>query len=265
MEDLTAPQRRAYNHETAHQPPTRWTEVDTQVTGSGDYVIGVTPIRHTIAARTKLSKAEIPHAGMMIEADVTNLVLLRNKRKDEFRRQEGMNLTYLPLFVKAVVTAIKDYPMMNAVWAADKIIVKRDINMSLLIGTEDSVLAPVIHHADQKSIAGLALAIDTLTRKARSGKLTPNDMQGGTFTVNNTGSFGSVSSNPTINYPQAAILTLESIVKKPVVIGEMIAIRSMVNLCLSIDHRLLDGVICGRFLQRVKENLESYELHTKLY
>ncbi|BFH70397.1 hypothetical protein J27TS7_22310 [Paenibacillus dendritiformis] len=265
MEDLTAPQRRADNHETAHQPPTPWAEDSTQVTGGGDYVIDVTPIRHTIAARTKLSKAEIPHAGMMIEADVTNLVLLRDKRKDEFLRQEGVNLTYLPFFIQAVVSAIKDYPMMNAAWAADKIIVKRDINLSLLIGTEDSVLAPVIHHADQKSIAGLALAIDSLTKKTRSGKLVLKDMQGGTFTVNNTGSFGSVSSSPTIIYPQAAILTLESIVKKPVVIGEMIAVRSMVNLCLSIDQRILDGVICGRFLQRVKENLESYELNTKLY
>ncbi|BFH16199.1 hypothetical protein J6TS7_54500 [Paenibacillus dendritiformis] len=265
MEDLSAPQRRAENHETAHQPPTPWAEVSTQITGGGDYVIDVTPIRHTIAARTKLSKAEIPYARMMIEADVTNLVLLRDKRKDEFLRQEGVSLTYLPFFIQAVVSAIKDYPMMNATWAADKIIVKRDINLSLLIGTEDSVLAPVIHHADQKSIAGLALAIDSLTKKARSGKLALNDMQGGTFTVNNTGSFGSVSSNPTSNYPQAAILTLESIVKKPVVIGEMIAIGSMVNLCLSIDHRLLDGVICGRFLQRVKENLECYELNTKLY
>lgn len=265
MEDLTAPQRRADNHETAHQPPTPWAEDSTQVTGGGDYVIDVTPIRHTIAARTKLSKAEIPHAGMMIEADVTNLVLLRDKRKDEFLRQEGVNLTYLPFFIQAVVSAIKDYPMMNAAWAADKIIVKRDINLSLLIGTEDSVLAPVIHHADQKSIAGLALAIDSLTKKTRSGKLVLKDMQGGTFTVNNTGSFGSVSSSPTIIYPQAAILTLESIVKKPVVIGEMIAVRSMVNLCLSIDQRILDGVICGRFLQRVKENLEGYELNTKLY
>ncbi|NGP57978.1 2-oxo acid dehydrogenase subunit E2 [Paenibacillus thiaminolyticus] len=265
LEDLSAPQRRTDNHQPDHQPPTPWTEVDTQVTGAGDYVIDVTPIRHTIASRTKLSRTEIPHAGMMIEADVTNLVLLRNKRKDEFMRQEGIHLTYMPLFVKAVVSAIKDYPIMNAAWAADKIIVKRGINLSLLIGNEDSVLSPVIHHADQKSIAGLALAIDSLTKKARSGKLTPNDMHGGTFTVNNTGSFGSVSSSPTINYPQAAILTLESIVKKPVVIGEMIAIRSMVNLCLSIDHRILDGVISGRFLQRVKENLESYELNTKLY
>lgn len=230
-----------------------------------DYSIDVTPIRDTIAKRTMQSKTEIPHAWMLIEADVTNLVQLRNKLKDEFRRREGINLTYLPFFIKAVVSAIKDYPMMNSAWAADKIIIKRDINLSLLIGSEDSVLSPVIKNADQKSIAGLAMDIDEITKKARSGKLTLSDMHGGTFTVNHTGSFGSISSNPTINYPQAAILTYESIVKKPVVLNDMIAVRSMVNLCLSLDHRILDGVICGRFLQRVKENLESYDLNTQLY
>lgn len=154
---------------------------------------------------------------------------------------------------------------MNSVWAVDKIIVKRDINLSLAVGTEDSVLTPVIKKADQKNIAGLAREIDELARKTREGTLSPNDMQGGTFTVNNTGSFGSILSYPIINYPQAAILTFESIVKKPVVINDMIAVRSMANMCLSLDHRILDGVICGRFLQRVKENLEGFSLDTKVY
>jgi 2-oxoisovalerate dehydrogenase E2 component (dihydrolipoyl transacylase) len=167
--------------------------------------------------------------------------------------------------IKAVVNAIKDYPILNSVWAVDKIIVKRDINISLAVGTEDSVLTPVIKKADQKNIAGLAQEMDQLGKKARTGKLTPDDMVGGTFTVNNTGSFGSILSYPIVNYPQAAILTFESIVKKPVVINDMIAVRSMVNLCMSLDHRILDGVICGRFLQRVKENLEGYSLDTKLY
>jgi 2-oxoisovalerate dehydrogenase E2 component (dihydrolipoyl transacylase) len=167
--------------------------------------------------------------------------------------------------MKAVVNAIKEYPIMNSVWAVDKIIVKRDINISLAVGTEDSVLTPVIKKADQKNIAGLAREIDDLARKTREGTLKLDDMQGGTFTVNNTGSFGSILSYPVINYPQAAILTFESIVKRPVVIDDMIAVRSMANLCLSLDHRILDGVICGRFLQRVKENLEGYTLDTKLY
>lgn len=230
-----------------------------------EYYIDVTPIRNTIASRMRQSVTEIPHAWTMIEVDVTNLVVLRSKLKDDFARREGINLTYLPFLIKAVVNAIKDYPIINSVWAVDKIIVKRDINISLAVGTEDSVLTPVIKKADQKNIAGLAQEMDELGKKARSGKLSLDDMTGGTFTVNNTGSFGSILSYPIINYPQAAILTFESIVKKPVVINDMIAVRSMVNLCLSLDHRILDGVICGRFLQRVKENLEGYSLDTKLY
>jgi len=230
-----------------------------------EYFIDVTPVRSTIATRMRQSVSEIPHAWTMIEADVTNLVNLRNKVKDEFYKREGVNLTYMAFMLKAVVNAIKDYPIMNSVWAVDKIIVKRDINLSLSVGTEDSVMVPVIKQADRKNIAGLAREIDELARKTRAGKLTLSDMQGGTFTVNNTGSFGSILSYPIINYPQAAIITFESIVKRPVVIKDMIAVRSMVNLCLSLDHRILDGVICGRFLQRVKENLESFDESTNLY
>ncbi|WP_410768282.1 dihydrolipoamide acetyltransferase family protein [Fontibacillus sp. BL9] len=230
-----------------------------------EYFIDVTPIRNTIATRMRQSVSEIPHGWMMIEVDVTNLVQLRNKIKDEFKKKEGVNLTYLAFLLKAVVSAIKDYPIMNSVWAVDKIIVKRDINISLAVGTEDSVLTPVIKKADQKNIAGLAREIEELATKVRAGKLKLDDMQGGTFTVNNTGSFGSILTQPIINYPQAAILTFESIVKKPVVINDMIAVRSMANLCLSLDHRILDGVICGRFMQRVKDNMESYSLDTQVY
>lgn len=230
-----------------------------------EHFIDVTPMRNAIATKMRQSVTEIPHAWTMIEVDVTNLVVLRNKVKDEFMRREGINLTYLAFMLKAVVNAIKDYPIINSVWAVDKIIVKRDINISLSVGTEDSVMTPVIKKADQKNIAGLAREIDELTKKTRAGKLALTDMVGGTFTVNNTSSFGSILSYPIINYPQAAIVTFESIVKKPVVIQDMIAVRSMVNLCLSLDHRILDGVICGRFLQRVKENLESYNADTKIY
>jgi 2-oxoisovalerate dehydrogenase E2 component (dihydrolipoyl transacylase) len=231
----------------------------------GETFIDVTPIRNTIARNMRQSVSEIPHAWTMIEVDVTNLVMLRNKLKNEFMKREGINLTYLAFLLKAVVNAIKDYPIMNSTWAVDKIIVKRDINISLAVGTEDSVLTPVIKNADHKNVAGLAKEIDELARKTREGKLTLSDMHGGTFTVNNTGSFGSILSYPIINYPQAAILTFESIVKRPVVINDMIAVRSMANLCLSLDHRILDGVICGRFLQRVKDNLESFNMESTLY
>lgn len=247
----------------SENPPTP--KVEAEHGTEREYYIDVTPLRNTIARNMRQSVSEIPHAWTMIEVDVTNLVSLRNKIKDDFKRREGINITYLAFLIKAVVNAIKDYPIINSVWAVDKIIVKRDINISLAVGTENSVLTPVIKKADQKNISGLAREIDELGRKARSGKLSLDDLSGGTFTVNNTGSFGSILSYPIINYPQAAILTFESIVKRPVVINDMIAVRSMANLCFSLDHRILDGVICGRFLQRIKENLESYNQDTKLY
>lgn len=240
-------------------------KIEVEAGNRSEYLIDVTPIRSAIARNMRQSVSEIPHGWMMIEVDVTNMVQLRNKLKDDFKKKEGINLTYLAFMMKAVVSAIKDYPIMNSVWAVDKIIVKRDINISLAVGTEDSVLTPVIQKADQKNIAGLAREIDDLASKVRAGKLKLDDMQNGTFTVNNTGSFGSILSQPIINYPQAAILTFESIVKKPVIINDMLAIRSMANLCLSLDHRILDGVICGRFMQRVKDNIEGYTLDTQVY
>lgn len=236
-----------------------------KVTESGDRVIDVTPVRRTIANRMLQSKHEIPHAWMMIEVDVTNLVKLRESVKDEFARKEGIKLTYLPFFVKAIVGALKEYPLLNSVWEGDRIVIKKGIHLSMAVATEDSLYTPVIRNADQKSITGLAMDIEDLAKKTRAGKLSIQDMQGGTFTVNNTGSFGSIQSMPIINYPQAAILSIESIVKRPVVIDDMIAVRSMVNLCLSLDHRTLDGLICGRFLQRVKQNLEEFGSGTKLY
>jgi len=232
---------------------------------AGDQVIPVTPVRRTIANRMVQSKHEAPHAWTMVEVDVTNLVNFRNQVKDEFKKKEGVNLTFLPFFIKAIVEALKEFPMLNSTWAGDKIIVKKNINISIAVATEDALYVPVIKDADQKSIYGIAKSIEDLAARTRAGKLTMDDMSGGTFTVNNTGSFGSVLSTPIINAPQAAILSVESIVKRPVVIDDMIAIRSMVNLCLSLDHRVLDGLICGRFLQSVKQKLESIGPDTKLY
>lgn len=266
MQEKTSTQVRSSGIHLSEMPRIPKIEIDdAYVQGRGESYIDVTPVRNTIARNMRQSVSEIPHAWTMIEVDVTNLVLLRNKYKDEFKNREGVNLTYLAFLIKSVVNAIRDFPIMNSVWAVDKIIVKRDINISLAVGTEDSVMTPVIKNADHKNVAGIAKEIEELARKTREGKLTLSDMQGGTFTVNNTGSFGSILSYPIINYPQAAILTFESIVKKPVVINDMIAVRSMANICLSLDHRILDGVICGRFLQRVKENLESFNLESSIY
>ncbi len=190
------------------------------------------------------SKHEAPHAWMMIEVDVTNLVAYRDSLKNEFKQKEGFNLTYFAFFVKAVSQALKEFPMMNSMWAGDKIIQKKDINISIAVATEDSLFVPVINHADEKTIKGIGRDIQELATKVRTGKLKSAEMQGGTFTVNNTGSFGSVQSMGIINHPQAAILQVESIVKRPVIMdGGMIAARDMVNLCLSLDHRVLDGLV----------------------
>jgi 2-oxoisovalerate dehydrogenase E2 component (dihydrolipoyl transacylase) len=224
----------------------------------GDVEIPVSGVRKAIAANMLRSKHEAPHAWTMVEVDVTNLVAHRNSIKSEFKAKEGFNLTFFAFFVKAIAQALKEFPQMNSMWAGDKIIQKKDINISIAVATEDALYVPVIKQADEKTIKGIAREITELASKVRAGKLTSADMQGGTFTVNNTGSFGSIQSMGIINYPQAAILQVESIVKRPVVMGgNMIAIRDMVNLCLSLDHRVLDGLVCGRFLKRVKEILES--------
>ncbi|MEO2074367.1 MAG: dihydrolipoamide acetyltransferase family protein [Bacillus sp. (in: firmicutes)] len=262
------------NKETAVQPEPQKQEVSQPVTTSvsktpaapqvqipvaaGDIEIPVTGIRKAIAANMLRSKHEAPHAWTMIEVDATNLVDYRNSLKDEFKKKEGFNLTFFAFFVKAVAQALKEFPQINSMWAGEKIIQKKDINISIAVATDDALFVPVIKNADEKTIKGIAREISELAVKVRTGKLKSEDMQGGTFTVNNTGSFGSVQSMGIINYPQAAILQVESIVKRPVVMNNgMIAVRDMVNLCMSLDHRVLDGLVCGRFLQRVKEILEN--------
>jgi len=224
----------------------------------GDIEIPVVGVRKAIATNMMRSKQEVPHAWTMVEVDVTSLVEYRNSLKDSFKQKEGFNLTFFAFFVKAAAQALKEFPEINSMWAGDKIIQKKDINISIAVATEDALFVPVIKNADEKTIKGIAREVSELAAKVRTGKLRAEDMQGGTFTVNNTGSFGSVQSMGIINYPQAAILQVESIVKRPVVVNNgMIAVRDMVNLCMSLDHRILDGLVCGRFLQRVKEILEG--------
>ncbi|MGG1573710.1 dihydrolipoamide acetyltransferase family protein [Fictibacillus sp. NRS-1165] len=229
----------------------------------GDIEIPVTGVRKAIAANMVRSKHEAPHAWTMVEVDVSNLVSYRNGVKNDFKSKEGFNLTFLPFFIKAVVESLKEFPQLNSMWAGDKIIQKKDINISIAVATDTALYVPVIKQADEKSIKGIAREVKDLVDKVRTNRLGADDMEGGTFTVNNTGSFGSVMSTPIINYPQAAILSVESIVKRPVVMNNgMIAVRDMVNLCLSLDHRVLDGLVCGRFLARVKERLENISSET---
>lgn len=256
----TAPAQEAAPQQSAPAAPSKpaASQPKTEVpVGAGDIEIPVTGVRRAIANNMLKSKHEAPHAWMTIEVDVTNLVSYRDSLKTEFKQREGYNLTYFAFFVKAVAQALKEFPMMNSMWAGDKIVQKKDINLSIAVATDDSLFVPVIKNADEKTIKGIAREVTELATKVRTGKLASADMQGGTFTVNNTGSFGSVQSMGIINHPQAAILQVESIVKRPMIVGGMIAPRDMVNLCLSLDHRVLDGLVCGQFLARVKEILEN--------
>ena len=227
-----------------------------------DREIPVTGIRKSIATNMVRSKTEIPHAWMMIEVDVTNLVAYRNAEKDKFKAEEGYNLSYFAFFLNAVAKALKKFPELNSSWQGDKIVQHKDINLSIAVGNETELYVPVIQNVDEKSIKGIAKRVHELAQKAKLNKLTQEDMKGGTFTVNNTGTFGSIQSMGVINYPQAAILQVESIVKKPVIIDDMFAARDMVNLCLSIDHRILDGVISGKFMSHIKNILENISVET---
>nr|WP_245347750.1 dihydrolipoamide acetyltransferase family protein [Oceanobacillus polygoni] len=255
----------AENKETIQRSSSKSVETPNEkfvATQAGDLEIPVKGVRKVIADNMVKSKQEIPHAWMTVEVDVSELVKYRNAVKDSFKKEEGFSLTYFAFFVKAVAQGLKEYPQLNSMWAGDKIIQKKDIHLSIAVAKENELFVPVIKHADEKTIKAIARDIYELAMKARNGKLTAADMQGGTFTVNNTGSFGSISSMGVINHPQAAILQVESIVKRPVIINDMFAARDMVNLSLSLDHRILDGLVCGRFLSRVKEILENMNEHT---
>lgn len=228
--------------------------------------IPVSGVRAAIANKMVQSSTEIPHAWLMMEVDATNMVNTRNKLKNKFKETEGFNLTFFSFFVKAVAETLKEYPMLNSSWQGDKIVFNKDINISIAVASDDKLYVPVIKNADELTIKGVAKKVNELASLGREHKLTNAHMSGGTFTVNNTGAFGSVQSMGIINHPQAAILQVESIVKKPVIIDDMIAVRHMVNLCLSIDHRILDGLVAGKFLKRVKEKIEKISSeHTSVY
>ena len=229
-----------------------------------EYVL-LTPVRRMIAEAMVRSVTEIPHAWSTVEVDVTGVVALRAKVRAAFEEREGVDLTYLPFIIKAVVESLKEHRTLNASWGGDKIILKRRINLGIAVAAPAGLIVPVIHDADRLSIAGLAAAARDLTIRGRQNKLTLEDVQGGTFTLNNTGALGSIVSYPIINHPQAAILTTEAVQKRPVVRDDAIAIRSMMNLCLSFDHRINDGSESSAFLQAVKSRLEAVSLDTPIY
>jgi 2-oxoisovalerate dehydrogenase E2 component (dihydrolipoyl transacylase) len=227
--------------------------------GAGDAGLALSPMRRAIAANMTRSKQTIPHAWTVTEVDMTAVARERQRVKEAFKEREGIDLTYVPIVVKGVVDSLRANPILNASWAEDHVVKHRDVNIGVAVAVEDGLIVPVIRQADRLSIAGLARAIDDLARRARAGKLTLEDVQGATFTVNNPGTFGTILSYSIIAPPQAAILAMDAIVKRPVVVdGDAIAVRSMMNLCLSFDHRVLDGVSAASFLQGVRRFLEGF-------
>jgi 2-oxoisovalerate dehydrogenase E2 component (dihydrolipoyl transacylase) len=228
--------------------------------------IPLSPMRRAIANNMLKSKQTIPHAWTVAEVDMTNVVRFRQKVKESFKQREGIDLTYVPIIVKAVVEGLKAVSVLNASWTDQGVLLHKDINVGVAVSVDDGLIVPVIHQADRMSIAGLAKVIDDLAKRARAGKLGIPDVQGATFTVNNPGTFGTILSYSIIAPPQAGILAMDAIVKRPVVVeGDAIAIRSMMNLCLSFDHRVLDGVSAARFLQGVRRWLEGFSEQMPLY
>ena len=225
----------------------------------------LSPVRRLIAANMKRSASEIPAAWSITEVDVSGLVRRRGALRDDFQRREGVNLTYLHFVIKAVAESLRENPLLNSSWADDAIILKKRVNIGIAVAAPDGLVVPVLRDADTLSVAGIAARASDLTARARQGRLAVEDMQGGTFTLNNTGALGSIASQPIINHPQAAILTTEAVVKRPVVIGDAIGIRSLMNICLTFDHRIMDGAEASAFSNAVKRRLEAICDDTGIY
>src|SRR2546426_4176306 len=225
---------------------------------SREELVKLSVMRRSIAEHMVRSLATSPHAWTLQEIDVTNLVRYRETEKEGFKARHGVALTYLPFVVQIVCDAIKQFPWLNSTWSDEGIILKRYINMGIAVSIPDGLIVPVLKDADQRGFTDLVRSLNDIIERARNKQLKPDDVQGGTFTLNNTGATGSVASQPIINQPQAAILTTESILKRPVVVGDGIAIRHMMNMCLSFDHRIIDGMTAGGFLNSIKARLEGW-------
>jgi 2-oxoisovalerate dehydrogenase E2 component (dihydrolipoyl transacylase) len=254
--EYVAPAATAVTHPpaTGPKPPTKPTYAGAR---PGD-LIPLTQARRIIAQRMVDSKHTAPHAWTMTEVDVTNVWKWRAREKDAFEKSTGVKLTLLPFFVRAVVESLAAFPLMNASFAEDGIHVHRDVNIGLAIAADGNLVVPVLRHADQLSVRGIALAAGELIDKARRGRLGADDLAGGTFTVNNTGANGSILSAPILAPGQAGIVTSEAIVKRAVVRDDdAIAVRSMMNVCMSLDHRVIDGAVASGFLSDLKKRLEA--------
>jgi 2-oxoglutarate dehydrogenase E2 component (dihydrolipoamide succinyltransferase) len=246
------------------ETPTRPVEtVATSVSGNVE-IIEMDRMRRLIAEHMTYSKQVSPHVTSFVEADVTNMVLWREKVKGDFQKKYNENITFTPIFIEAVVKAIKDFPMINVSVDGTKILVKKEVNIGMATALPSgNLIVPVVKNADWLNLAGITRQVNDLAARARQNKLKPDEIQNGTFTLTNVGTFGNVMGTPIINQPQVAILATGAIKKKPAVLetefGDVIAIRRMMFLSLSYDHRVVDGVLGGSFLRRVADYLEQFD------
>ncbi len=241
----------------------------TTSTSGGDEIIEMDRMRRLIAEHMVMSVKTSPHVTSFVEADVTNIVLWREKNKTAFEKREGTKITYTPIFIEAVAKAIKDLPMINSSVNGTQIVKKKDINIGMATALPSgNLIVPVIRKADELNVVGLTKAVNDLANRARTGKLQPDDVKDGTFTITNVGTFGNVMGTPIINQPQVAILAVGAIKKKPAVIetasGDVIAIRHMMFLSLSYDHRVVDGALGGSFVRKVADYLEAWDIDAEI-
>jgi 2-oxoglutarate dehydrogenase E2 component (dihydrolipoamide succinyltransferase) len=256
------------NDQTAPKPVTQSPSPVTSVSG-GDEIIEMDRMRKLIAEHMVMSKHTSPHVTSFVEADVTNMVKWRDKVKGSFEKRENEKITFTPIFIEAVSKAIKDFPMINVSLNGTQIIKKRDINIGMAAALPSgNLIVPVIKNADQLNLVGLTKAVNDLANRSRNAKLKPDETQNGTFTLTNVGSFGNVMGTPIINQPQVAILAVGAIKKKPAVLetefGDVIAIRHMMFLSLSYDHRIVDGALGGSFVRRVADYLEAWDINREI-
>jgi 2-oxoglutarate dehydrogenase E2 component (dihydrolipoamide succinyltransferase) len=227
--------------------------------GGGEEVVPVTHIRKAIAEHMKMSLDVSARAWNAVEVNVENVARLRERTKDAFRGREGFNLTYTPFVARAVTEALVAFPMVNSELRGEEIALKHFVNLGIAVSYDEGLIVPVVKGADTMNLLGMARAINDLAIRARAKQLKPDEVHGGTFTITNAGPFGSLISVPIINQPQTAILGFDAIEKRPVVIDDAIAIRHMVYLSLSWDHRVIDGALASQFLSRIKQNLETWD------
>lgn len=232
--------------------------------GPSDEIVEMDRMRKMIAEHMVMSKHVSPHVTSFIDVDMTNIVNWRNKIKSEFQKREGQKITFTPIFIEATAKALKKFPWVNASVMGDKVVLRKDVNVGMATALpNNNLIVPVIKQADRKNLLGLSKDVNDLANRARNNKLQPDEIQGGTFTVTNFGSFASTTGNPIINQPQVAILAVGVIKKKPVVLeqpeGDVIAIRHMMILSLSYDHRVVDGALGGKFLKEVADQLENFD------